>query len=735
MRSEALAPARWAAGVVAALLGCAPAFAQVPGLPAAPRSGAPLVDLTGISVTTDVDYVEGTDYADTRDRLDVYMPEGIADAPVVVYFHGGQLMAGSKSEGEALAARLAPRRIGVVSANYRLSPGVMHPAHVEDAAAAVAWVVANIERYGGDPESVYVGGWSAGAYLAALMAVDDRYLGAHGIRPAEIRGWIPISPFLYVEETARDRPKTVWGENPATWLEASVSPYVSAGIGPMLMIYGDGDDAWRRAQNDRFAAELRAEGNREVRLVEVPNRTHTGLVGQLGAADDRITDLVVGFVHARVPPAEVTGPVPVRVPRGDAWRDFIFTTSGMDLAGHGYVEEEYFIEGVANRYTSPELATASVVDGPHSYRTRVVVRRPRDAGRFNGTVVVEWNNVTASQDIDIDWLQVGGHLMRNGYAWIGVSAQRVGVDHLRGWSPTRYGTLDVTVGGSIEDDALSYDLFAAVAEVVRAPGAVDLLPGFDVERVLATGHSQSAGRLATYLNNVHPLNPVFDGVVVHGGGGRIRVDQEVEVFKLMAETDMPRRIDGRQPDTDTFVQWEVAGSSHVDIFYAEERAKVTAVHAGRDPATATPNAPTCDAPAYSRVPFRHVMHAAFDHLVRWVEGGEPPPSAPVLESAPADSADAFARDAHGNARGGIRLAAHAVPTATNSGMNAGSGFCRLYGSHEPFDQATLALLYPSHADYVAKVGEVVRANLEAGHILEHDAEGTIREAERSSIGR
>jgi hypothetical protein len=153
-----------------------------------------------------------------------------------------------------------------------------------------------------------------------------------------------------------------------------------------------------------------------------------------------------------------------------------------------------------------------------------------------------------------------------------------------------------------------------------------------VERVIATGHSQSAGRLATYLNNVHPLNPVFDGVMVHGGGGVIRTDQEVEVFKLMAETDMPRRIDTRQTDTDTFVQWEVAGTSHVDLQYAEERAKVSAVHAGRDPSTATVNFPTCDEPPYSRVPFRHVFNAAFEHLVRWVDGGPPPPSAPVLSS-------------------------------------------------------------------------------------------------------
>ena len=707
------------------------------GSPATAQQAQPVAVAlpAGARVVRDIDFVPGAEHADAKDRLDVYMPAGASDAPVVVYFHGGLLTGGNKSEGEALAARVLAKGIGLVSANYRLSPGVTHPAHMQDAAAAVAWTLANIEAYGGDPENVYVGGWSAGAYLAALMAVDAKYLGAHGRRPDDIRGWIPVSPFLYVEETARDRPPTVWGTDPAAWLAASVSPYIGPGLNPMLLIYADGDDEWRREQNDRFAAALRAVGNREVRLVEVPNRSHTGLVRQLGEADDRIADLVTGFVLAQTPPAQVSGPVPVRARPGDSSNDFVHAMSGMDLTGHGYVEEEFLIEGTAYRYTSPDLATADVVDGPHAYRTRIVVRRPSDADRFNGTVVVEWNNVTAGQDIDIDWLQVGEHLMRNGYAWIGVSAQRVGVDYLRQWSPARYHDLDVTVGGSIEGDALSYDVFAAVADLVRAPGAVDPLAGLAVDRVLATGHSQSAGRLATYLNNVHPLKPAFDGVVVHGGGGMIRVDQEVEVFKLMAETDMPRRLDTRQPDTDTFVSWEVAGSSHVDIFYAQERAKVSAAMAGRDPAAATPNLPTCDRPSYSRVPFRHVMHAAFEHLVRWVEDGTQPPSAPALEVADGGAADPFARDERGNILGGIRLAAHAVPTATNTGMNSGAGFCRLYGSHEPFDAATLVGLYPTQAEYVAKVRAAAEANVTAGHILEHDAVETIREAERASVVR
>ncbi len=204
----------------------------------------------------------------------------------------------------------------------------------------------------------------------------------------------------------------------------------------------------------------------------------------------RRLDFAIGLVcltfavaaAASAQPVTVTGPIAVSVPPGDPSHDFVFSTTAMDLAGHGYVEEEFFIEGTANRYTTPDLTTGRIVDGGHPYKTRFVVRRPVSPERFNGTVVVEWNNVTAGRDLDIDWFQAGAYFVRNGYAWIGVSAQRVGVDHLRRWSPARYGSLDVTHDGLVEDDALSYDIFSAVGRAVRDPGDVDVLGGLNVSR-------------------------------------------------------------------------------------------------------------------------------------------------------------------------------------------------------------------------------------------------------------
>jgi hypothetical protein len=108
--------------------------------------------------------------------------------------------------------------------------------------------------------------------------------------------------------------------------------------------------------------------------------------------------------------------------------------------------------------------------------------------------------------------------------------------------------------------------------------------------------------------------------------------------------------------------------------------------------------------------------------------------APPIEVASVGPPAIMARDAAGNALGGIRLAAHAVPTAVNTGVNSGPGFCRLDGSHEPFDQATIATLYPNRDRYIASVKRATEANLKAGYILKPEADATIADAEKSTIG-
>jgi hypothetical protein len=465
-----------------------------------------------------------------------------------------------------------------------------------------------------------------------------------------------------------------------------------------------------------------------------------------------VLSLSTGTLFAADP--VVTGPVASNAAPGDPAHDYPFFAALEDLRARGYVEQEYFFAGTANRYETPDGATGKAIDGNHKYRTRLIVRRPVDPKTFNGTVIVEWNNVTSGHDLDIDWYQIHDHLIRSGYAWVGVTAQRIGVEALKVWNKDRYGSLDVTDGSSIANDALSYDVFADVGRAARAPRGADFLGGLKPRRVFATGHSQSSARLATYLNSVHPLDPVFDAVILHGGGSRIRTDLTIKVWKLNSETDV---IIGqgavRQPDTDNFRTWEVAGDSHVDTQFIASRSKLAArdgnpiapgftpgLRGGSDAAAPAPQlaagASPCDQPPYSDVPFYQVMAAALDHLVMWVKAGKAPPTAPSIDITSAGPPAAIARDADGNsAGGGIRLARLAVPIAVNTGQNSGPGFCRLYGSHVDFDQTKLASQYPTHAQYVAAVRAATEKNLKAGYILRPDADATIAAAEKSAIGK
>jgi len=477
-----------------------------------------------------------------------------------------------------------------------------------------------------------------------------------------------------------------------------------------------------------------------------------------------VAALLAGFdarAASGVPVPTVSGPIAAKT-AGDPGRDYPFYASVVDLQAKGYVEEEFFIEGTASRYTTPAQATGSVVESGHPYKTRVVVRRPATAARFNGTAVVEWNNVTAGHDLDIDWFQTHDHLVRSGYAWVGVTPQRIGVEAIKVWSAKRYGTLDVTDGGKVTNDDLSYDIFAQAGQAVRA-GTNNLMGGLRVQRIFATGHSQSAGRLGTYVNSVHPIAKVFDAVILHGGGARVRTDLDIPVWKLLSETDVQNQAVNRQPDTSMFRTWEVAGDSHVDLQFTAYSRRLSQrdgspVAPGFSPGGARGGSPTaastsgsnntlatapargagaspCDRPPYSHIPFYQVFDAALDHLVRWAKDGTPPPAAPPIEVTSVGPPAVMARDEAGNALGGIRLSQHAVPTAVNTGVNTGPGFCRLYGSHEPFAPEKLAALYPTHAAYVAKVKEVTARNLAAGYILKPEADATIAEAEKLTIGR
>jgi hypothetical protein len=434
--------------------------------------------------------------------------------------------------------------------------------------------------------------------------------------------------------------------------------------------------------------------------------------------------------------------VPVLTSPGDPSHGYPFFSTTVSLAARDYVEEEFFFEGMASGYiVADPLSTATVAPGSATpYRTRMVVRRPRTPNNFNGTVIMEWQNVTVGYDFDALWIQSSEHLMRRGYAWIGVSAQRAGVHAprtgLKAWSPVRYGPLNVP------SDLLSHDIFSQAVQAVRHPQGVDPMAGLAVKHVFAAGASQAAVFLTAYHNSISPLAGGIDAFAILLSGSTLRTDLDVKVFKLLSETDvagsrsMVSQAWLRQPDLGNFRRWEVAGTAHLDYHLAQE---VSLLQIRDGLGAGLLAAASCDYPPFSHIPLYFVANAMYDQLVGWVEGsGEPAHGQDIEVTSVSQQVSTLARDGFGNVLGGIRLSQHVVPVATNTGINfpdlPATNFCRTFGSHVAFDGATLSALYRNHGTYVSKVSHATAETVWSGFVVPEDAEATIGAAAHSDIG-
>jgi hypothetical protein len=447
---------------------------------------------------------------------------------------------------------------------------------------------------------------------------------------------------------------------------------------------------------------------------------------------------------AQVANPTVTGPVAQPVAPGDPSRNYTFFSSNHDLAGHGYVEEEFFISGTATRYATPNqnspgpTSTGTVISTGNAYKTRVVVRRPANPAKFNGVVLVEWYNVTNGFDAENVWFFNWENMMRAGYVWVGVSAQRVGVNALKAWSPTRYGTLDVTVGGTVNDDSLSYDIFSQAGQAVSSPGAVDMLHGLVPNVVIATGESQSAMRLALYYNSIQPLHDLYDGVLALSTlGNRVRTDLPRPFFKVLTESDVVlfNEANVRQADSNVFRSWEVAGTSHVDQHLRNSREPLELRDNGvsTEATNLDPPAPAgCTfKPVGTRVPTTYVLSSAYDKLVNWIRSGTLPPNAPYIQLV-TTSPIVPVRNSLGLAQGGIQLPEMVVPTRINSGINVGPGACNRWGYSLAMDPAVVQSMYPDRMQYFFRVAQAAKANVVAGFMLQPDMVAEMTRARNST---
>ncbi len=512
--------------------------------------------------------------------------------------------------------------------------------------------------------------------------------------------------------------------------------------------------------------------------------------------------------HAAAAPAAIPVPTVTPIPAGTGTHGYPYDSAPQSpilpgapyipLAADGYVEQEYWMSGGANIYQeagswgSNGDWNISVAQANVPYTTRLLVRYPTSAAKFNGTVVFEWLNDTTGSDQDPVWAQVANELVDNGFAYVGVTAQTEGIDQLKTWDPVRYGSLGDT------NDGQSYDIFSQAAEAVKADSAT-LLGGLTPKELIGTGDSQSAFRVVTYVNAIQPVSHAFNGFIEVGraalaapiGVGLlaasplpalIRTNNTAPFIQLNTQGDI-QELDAaasRQADNNYLRTWEVTGASHIDDHEATYEVATEGIEMPTVPVPAC--AGGTPVPSYGgllnginaadNMPLYEVEDAAVAAMQKWLVNGVAPPHSPQISTIPLAFGllDLVNNDQYGISNGGIRLPEAQVPTEYYSVINLSSadltnlsstgllgavesaigllqsgtvsitdtadratGLCLLSGFYYPLPSSTLTQLYPTHADYVTKYTAAVNADEAAGFLTPADGTAAIAAAQAAPI--
>ncbi|MBL4678583.1 MAG: alpha/beta hydrolase [Mucilaginibacter sp.] len=209
-------------------------------------------------------------YQASQCKLDIYYPNNVRNFKTVVWFHGGGLTGGAKEIPQALK----DKGFAVIGVGYRLSPNVKCPVYIEDAAAAVAWVFKNIERFGGDKKQIYLSGHSAGGYLAMMVTLKKMYLQKYGIDANQIAELIPFSGQCITHFTVRSERKIK--ETQAVIDEYAPLYWVRKDAPPMLLITGDADQELlgRYEENAYMLRMMKLAGHKHSRLYQLQGFDH-----------------------------------------------------------------------------------------------------------------------------------------------------------------------------------------------------------------------------------------------------------------------------------------------------------------------------------------------------------------------------------------------------------------------------------------------------------------------------
>jgi acetyl esterase/lipase len=272
-------------------------LALLAGASAPPARGAEAAKNFAVRAVKDVTYYDGPDHHKVKHKLDLFLPKGVKDFPVLLFVHGGAWLHGDKNFFgfySALGTTLAGQGIGVAVTNYRLSPLVKHPEHIKDVARAFAWTYKNIARYGGQRDRLFVCGHSAGGHLVALLAADERYLKAEGLTSKAIRGVIPISGVYVIPPTL----KVVFGTDPEVCRLASPIRHARKDLPPFLILYADKDFiSCGRKPSEAFCKALKDKGA-SARTLEITKSNHFDIIIKAAFPDSPVARAVLGFIRS-----------------------------------------------------------------------------------------------------------------------------------------------------------------------------------------------------------------------------------------------------------------------------------------------------------------------------------------------------------------------------------------------------------------------------------------------------
>jgi len=426
-----------------------------------------------------------------------------------------------------------------------------------------------------------------------------------------------------------------------------------------------------------------------------------------------------------------------------------FISSLVDLPAVGYVEDEYQASGTANIYEYDDQLDVQILSTDVPYSTRILVRRPESPEDFNGVIVFEMLNPTAGYDLDFMWQYTHPLITGDGYIWVGMTIRENALGVLQGWDPDRYGSL------SLVDRGLSYDAFGDIGGLLRDssdPG--NPLADYNVTTIVGAGYSQSGDWLTTFSNEFHDTTvnadgtPTFDGYLGAGGnassrglnsadpgsdGNGLHTDErrynivDAPYFRVQSESEIaifsyPANLT-RQPDTDVFRQWEVAGTTHADGSVWQPISEMQVRDLGFP-------LNDCNFPQ-STVAQAPYIRSALHHLTMWVTDGTPPPASQAIAlNAQWD----VQQDEFGNALGGLRDPALQVPIATYIPYNL-PGLCGFTGTIVEFSPEEIERLYPQHGKFVSRASQSVNDLRKRGYLLPEDAESMKNAAAASEVGK